>query len=158
MVSKKASKKFNKAQSKVSAKAKQKAKLTEKIKRRDEIKESKRKGYKAWVLGNCEWRSFSQLSSLRQNWRGQRKRRTWMQNSMRSWPILVVPYGVASRLSLRRMCVGSDDEAVFCVPDGMDGEEELVEALNEGEEEKKSSTGESNSDVVATRGEAMLRG
>ncbi|EER04625.1 Immediate-early protein, putative [Perkinsus marinus ATCC 50983] len=38
--------------------------------------------------------------------------------------------------------IGSDDEAVFCVPDGMDGEEELVEALNEGEEEKKSSTGE----------------
>ncbi|KAF4676084.1 hypothetical protein FOL46_007962 [Perkinsus olseni] len=47
--------------------------------------------------------------------------------------------------------MGSDDEAVFCVPDGMDGEEELVKALNDGEddEEKTPTEDGANDDEAA---------
>ncbi|EER11392.1 hypothetical protein Pmar_PMAR027273 [Perkinsus marinus ATCC 50983] len=105
MVSKKASKKFNKAKSKVSAKAKQKAKLTDKIKRRDEIKESKRKAKLTEAeLGGPE-------------------------------------EDMDAELDAQLAEIGSDDEAVFCVPDGMEGEEELVRALNEGEDKTATQEG-----------------
>ncbi|KAF4670529.1 hypothetical protein FOL47_001996 [Perkinsus chesapeaki] len=49
-------------------------------------------------------------------------------------PLEVPDEDMDAELDAQLAEMGSDDEAVFCVPDGMDGEEELEKALHEGEE------------------------